>query len=224
MRTWQWVATGVAVAVLAALIYPLVQTQKQLRVVQRELGTANEQVVQARAGTAELERVIINLKTELDAATMARTELQGNLDEANSDVAQLREQFGAGQAELEKAKHAEAEVANVRKELEVATAQVERLTTDIDTAQSKLETMAIELAKAKEGTEQANAKATELEETAANIAKDAEAERSKLQVALDQANAEIERLKIELQQENAVPSPNGDSTGNSPEMNSGVGR
>jgi phosphoenolpyruvate-protein kinase (PTS system EI component) len=44
-------------------------------------------------------------------------------------------------------------------------------------------------------TEQAKAKAN-----AANTAKDAEAERSKLKAALDQANAEIERLKSEQQQ------------------------
>jgi signal transduction protein with GAF and PtsI domain len=66
--------------------------------------------------------------------------------------------------------------------------------------------------------------ATELEETAADVAKDAEAERSKLQAALDQANAEIERLRTELQQEKAGPSQDGDSISESPEDESGVGR
>ena len=84
--------------------------------------------------------------------------------------------------------------------------------------------MAVELAKAKEATEQANAKATELEETAADIVKYAEAERSKLQAALDQANAEIERLRTELQQEKAGPSQDGDSFSDSPDDESGVGR
>jgi len=50
----------------------------------------------------------------------------------------------------------------------------------------------------------------ELEKDAAKAAKDAEAERSKLQAALDQANAEIERLKTELQQEEALPPQEGD--------------
>jgi hypothetical protein len=58
MRHWLWIAIAVAVVALTALIYPLVQTQKRLKLVQSELGKANEQVVQARAGTAERERVI----------------------------------------------------------------------------------------------------------------------------------------------------------------------
>src|SRR5680860_217023 len=85
MRHWSWILTAMAIIALAVVIYPLVQTQKRLRLVQTELNRANEQVVQAKAGAAELERVVANLKTELDAATMARTELQGNLEEANSD-------------------------------------------------------------------------------------------------------------------------------------------
>jgi len=88
MRHWSWILTAMAIIALAVVIYPLVQTQKRLRLVQTELNRANEQVVQAKAGAAELERVVANLKTELDAATMARTELQGNLEEANSDVEQ----------------------------------------------------------------------------------------------------------------------------------------
>ena len=82
MRHWSWILTAVAVVALAVVIYPLVQTQKRLRLAQAELARANEQVVQTRAGTAELERVIANLKTELDAANRARTQLQGSFEEA----------------------------------------------------------------------------------------------------------------------------------------------
>jgi phage gp36-like protein len=64
--------------------------------------------------------------------------------------------------------------------------------------------MQTELAKAKEATEQANAKAADLENVA-NEAKDAEADRTKIQSALDQANAEIDRLKSELEQQKTVP-------------------
>jgi signal transduction protein with GAF and PtsI domain len=71
--------------------------------------------------------------------------------------------------------------------------------------------MDAELAKAKEATEQANARATELESAGANTAKDAEAERSKLQAALDQANAQIERLKSQLEQEKATSPEQGNS-------------
>ena len=60
------------------------------------------------------------------------------------------------------------------------------------------------IAKAKEATQEASAKASELE-NAANTAKEAETERSQLEAALDQANSEIERLKSELEQQKATP-------------------
>src|SRR5215831_18036710 len=62
-----------------------------------------------------------------------------------------------------------------------------------------------ELGKVKEAAEQANARFTELESAGANTAKEAEAERSKLQTALDAANTEIERLRTELEQQKAIP-------------------
>jgi chromosome segregation ATPase len=287
MRHWFWIAIAVAIVALAALIYPLVQTQKRLKLVQSELGRANEQIIQARAGAAELERVVANLKTELDAATRARTELQGRLDEANSDNEELRTQIDAAQSELQekeaqgerltveldkaksataaakagltkrekqlvevneqlaserqttqsqiealskaadeaKAKISETEtrVAGLTEQLEAASAQVEQLTSDRDTAQSKLgetqsqlEAMETELTKAKKAMEQANENVAELEKYAVNAAKDAEAERSKLQAALDHANAEVERLKSDLEQEKASPSEEGDSISQPP--------
>ena len=66
MRVWALIAIGLAVLALAFLVFPLVQIQTKLRL-------ASEQVVQARAGMAELERVVANLKTELDASNRART-------------------------------------------------------------------------------------------------------------------------------------------------------
>jgi hypothetical protein len=63
-----------------------------------------------------------------------------------------------------------------------------------------------------------------LEQKATNIAKDAEAELSKLQAALDQANVEVERLKSELQQREAVPSQEGNSVSEPSQSESGVGQ
>ena len=100
MRYWSWIAIAIAVVALAALIYPLVQTKQRLTLVQSELGRATEQVVQARAGTAELEKVIANLKIELDAANKTRTQLQANLDAANSEIEQSKKQLGAAKAKL----------------------------------------------------------------------------------------------------------------------------
>ena len=81
---------------------------------------------------------------------------------------------------------------------------------------AKLEATEDELEKAKEATEQANARATEFESAGANTAKDAEAERSKLQAALDQANAEIERLKGELEKQKSTPPEQGESVSPAP--------
>ena len=96
MRVWAWIAIGLVVAALAVLVFPLVQIQTELRL-------ANEQVVQARARIAELERVVANLKTELDAANRARTQLQGGLEEANSEIEKRQSEVERLRAELEKA-------------------------------------------------------------------------------------------------------------------------
>ena len=52
---------------------------------------------------AELERVVANLKTELDAANRARTKLQGSLDEANTEIEKRQSEVERLNAELEKA-------------------------------------------------------------------------------------------------------------------------
>jgi chromosome segregation ATPase len=96
VRVWAWIAIGLVVAALAVLVFPLVQIQTELKL-------ANEQVVQARARIAELERVVANLKTELDAANRARTQLQGGLEEANSEIEKRQSEVERLSAELEKA-------------------------------------------------------------------------------------------------------------------------
>jgi septal ring factor EnvC (AmiA/AmiB activator) len=83
MRHWSWILTAMAILALVVLVFPLVHTQKRLRTLQHELGRADEQVVQARAATTELERVITNLKAELDAANKSRTQLQTTVTESN---------------------------------------------------------------------------------------------------------------------------------------------
>ena len=96
MRVWAWIAIGLAVVALAFLVSPLVQIQTELRV-------ANEQVVQARTGMAELERVVANLKAELDAAHQARTQLQSALDEANAEIKKQQSEIERLSTELENA-------------------------------------------------------------------------------------------------------------------------
>jgi chromosome segregation ATPase len=96
MRVWAWIAIGIVVAALAVLIFPLVQLQMELRL-------ANEQLVQARSKIAEFEGVVATLKTELDAANRARTQLEGGLKEANSEIENRQSEIERLSAELEKA-------------------------------------------------------------------------------------------------------------------------
>jgi septal ring factor EnvC (AmiA/AmiB activator) len=96
MRIWLGIAIGLVVVALAVLVFPLVETQRDWKL-------ANEQVDQTKARVAELERVVANLKAELDAANRARTQLQGGLDEANTEIRERHFEVERLRAELEKA-------------------------------------------------------------------------------------------------------------------------
>jgi chromosome segregation ATPase len=96
MKAWTLIVIGLIVAALAVVVFPLVQLQRDLRL-------ANEQLVRAGARIAELENVVANLKTELDAANQARTQLQGGLEEANSEIEKRQSEVERLSAELEKA-------------------------------------------------------------------------------------------------------------------------
>lgn len=220
MRYWSWVLTAIAILALVVLIFPLVHTQKQLRLVQTELGRANEQVVQATAATAELEKVVTNQKTELAAANASRTQLERNIADANSKIEQLQKGFDAAQAEneelraqLDKAKREteqaqsehDKQLADLKSQAEGAAAQVTQATADRDTAlsklaetQSQLESVESEFEKAKVANAEASKKLTEL------------------QANLDQATAEVERLKTALEQKNAAPPQGADSASSPP--------
>ena len=89
MRAWALIAIGLVVALVVVLAPPLVQLQKDL--------TAT------RAKNAELESVVVNLKTELNAANQARTELQGSLEEAKSEIEKRQSEVERLSAELQKA-------------------------------------------------------------------------------------------------------------------------
>jgi hypothetical protein len=88
MRAWALIAIGVVVALVAVLGPPLVQLQKDLRA--------------AKARNAELEGVIANLKTELDAANQARTEREGAVEEANSEFEKRQSEVERLSAEVDR--------------------------------------------------------------------------------------------------------------------------
>ena len=79
MSRFPFIAAGLAILALGVvvLLVAVVQGQRHLTAVKNELGSTNEQVV-------KLEKVIADLKTELDVANKARTQVQDNLSEANT--------------------------------------------------------------------------------------------------------------------------------------------
>jgi tropomyosin len=250
-----FIASAIAIIalIIVLLIVSLVQGQRHLKAVQKELGKTNEQVV-------KLEKVIANQKTALDAVNEARTQLESHLNDANADNDQLRKKLDASQSqmkenqthaqeltnELEKTKkeayaqlatereasqrqfetiinettkklsESEKRIANLTEQLKSVSAERDATQSKFSENQSQLEAMQNELAEAKAGTEQANARATEFESAGANTAKEAETERSKLQAALDQANAEIERLESELEKQKTTPPEQGESVSPAP--------
>jgi septal ring factor EnvC (AmiA/AmiB activator) len=88
MRVGAFIAIGAVVAAVALLGPPFVQLQKDL------------QAVQAR--NAELERVVTNLKNELDAAKQARAEREGAIEEANSEIEKRQSEIVRLSAEVER--------------------------------------------------------------------------------------------------------------------------
>ena len=235
------IATALAIIalIIVLLLVSLVQEHKHLRSVQEELGRTNQQVV-------KLEKVIGSLKADLDAAQSQlkekeaheqelTTELEKTKKETYSQLAAAKEahqrQFEAITNEAtKKLSESEKRVADLAEQLNSLSAERDTTQSKLSDTQSelekakettqqtnaKLEATEDELEKAKEATEQANARATEFESAGANTAKDAEAERSKLQAALDQANAEIERLKGELEKQKSTPPEQGESVSPAP--------
>ena len=98
---WVWILGAVLVGFVALGSY-LIQTQQRLKVVELELGGAKEETGRARAGAAELAKVIENLRLELKAANTALNEYQGQLDKANAALAELSKKLDKTQSDLRK--------------------------------------------------------------------------------------------------------------------------
>ena len=117
MRPLTLITIGVCLVVVVALVVPLVLTQRHLKEVRTELARTNEQVVQDRAASDQLEQTISNMNAELDTANKTRTELKENLDETTSDVEQLRKDVESAQSQL---KDREAQTQELTSELDKA--------------------------------------------------------------------------------------------------------
>ena len=149
MRYAPAIALALAIIALVALVFPLVQTQRHLREEHAELGRTNGELVQARAASDELERVVSNLKAELDSANKARKELKENLDEANSDVDQLHKDVELAQSQLQdresQVQELTADLAKARTDLESAANEAKTSQAALDQANAEIERLKAEL-------------------------------------------------------------------------------
>jgi chromosome segregation ATPase len=232
-------ALAIIAVIFVVLFVSAIQSHQHVRLLQRELDQAKEQIGQANANLATAQSQL----KEKDAHTQeVITELEKTKKETFAQLAAERE---ATQKQFEtitneatkKLSESEKRVADLTEQLKSVSSLVQQLTAERDAAQSRLSDTQSELAKAKEATQQANAKleateaefekakeaaeqansrVTELESAGANTAKEAETERSKLQAALDQANTEIERLKSELEKPKSTPPAQGESVSPAP--------
>ena len=96
MRYVPAIALGLAVLALVALVIPLVLTQKHLTEAQTELARTNEQLVQNRNASDQLEQTISNLKTELDAGN----DLKEQLATASDQLRQSKSDGDSAQSKL----------------------------------------------------------------------------------------------------------------------------
>ena len=107
------IAAGLAIIAPGVVVLLVAAIQRHLK---QELGRTNEQVV-------KLEKVIGNLKMELDAENKARTQLEGHLNEANSDNDHRRQELDTAQSE---SKEKDARAQELTDELEKARKEAER--------------------------------------------------------------------------------------------------
>jgi chromosome segregation ATPase len=199
------------------------QGKQQLAQSKQALDTATKSRTEMEGNLKVANSTIDQLHKDVDAAQgqlkekeAQAQEIAAELEKTKKDTfAQLAAEKEANQKQFEtitseattKLSESEKRVSDLTEQLKSISAQVEQLKSENDAAQSKLtenqsklEATDDELANAKEAMEQANARVTELQSAGANTAREAEAERSKLQAALDEATKEIERLKLEQQQ------------------------
>src|ERR1044071_3684117 len=184
-----FIASAIAIIalIIVLLIVSLVQGQRHLKAVQKELRKTNEQVV-------KLEKVIANQKTALDAVNEARMQLESHLNDANADNDQLRKELDASQSQMkENQTHAQL------------------LTNELEKTKKEAYT---QLAAAKEAhqrqfeaiTNEATKKLSESEKRVADLTeqlKSVSAERDATQSKLSDTQSELERPKEAAQQTNA---------------------
>ena len=174
---WVWILAAVIVVGFVALGSYLIQTQQRLKAVEIELGGAKEETGRARAGAAELAKVVENLRLELKAANTALNEYQGKLDKANAAIAELSKKLDTAQADLGKQRSQlqdmEAELKDAKQAADQAKAeaaegekQIVRLKEEVALERQALQS---QLERLKQAADQAKAEAAEREKQIAKL-------------------------------------------------------
>ena len=174
---WVWILAAVIVVGFVALGSYLIQTQQRLKAVEIELGGAKEETGRARAGAAELAKVVENLRLELKAANTALNEYQGKLDKVNAAIAELSKKLDTAQADLGKRQSQlqdmEAELKDAKQAADQAKAeaaegekQIARLKEEIALERQALQS---QLERLKQAADQAKTEAAEREKQIAKL-------------------------------------------------------
>ena len=205
MRYFLSIATGLAVVALIALVFPLLQSQE---------------LVEERGASAELEKVVANLKTELDMANKGGAQLKAKLDETSAKIEQLRNELAAAKSQsTENQAHANQQLVAER---QASQSQIDALNKTAEEGKAKLSEAERQIADLKKQlvatTADREAAQSKLSETQSQLdalnselakakraAEQANTKTRELEQAVTSANAEIERLKAELEQRSPPP-------------------
>jgi chromosome segregation ATPase len=168
--TWKQIAIVVVfVAGLGGLAY--VQSQKPQRAMQNDLSGASQPVPESVDRAADNEPEVADLKAELSSTTEAKRELESKVEEATSEIAQLKKALEEKEAALTKAQD--------RTELDAAKKARDEMQGNLDKANS-------EVAQLKKQLEESRAANEAWEELQGNLKK---------------TNSELEQLRKDLADE-----------------------
>ena len=138
-------ALAIIAVIFVLLFASAVQSHHHVRLLQRELDQAKQQIAHSKQANANLATKVSNLETEVDEAHDARTDMQGDLSEANSIIEQLRKELDASQSQMkENQTHAQELTNELEKTKKEAYAQ---LTTEREASQRRFETITDETTK-----------------------------------------------------------------------------
>ena len=163
---WAWILAAVVVVGFVALGSYLIQTQQRLKAVEIELGRAKEETGRARAGAAELAKVVENVRLEVKAANAALNDYQAKLDKANAAIAELSKELNTALADLGKR---DSQLEAIEADLKDAKQTADRAKAEAAENEKQIVRLNEEVALQQQAEEQAKAETAEREKQIAKL-------------------------------------------------------